>query len=326
MQACLTTGAHCIIDIHNFARWDGEIIGQGGPTNDQFASLWRQLAKKYASEQRVVFELMNEPHDLDIAAWAQTCQAAVTAIREAGAADQIILLPGSNFDSAATLADAAEGGGEQLLAVTNPDGSTNGLFLDVHKYLDEDNSGTHDECVTDNADAFGSVADFLRRRSRQGIVSETGASGSPSCVQSFCSQNGFINDNSDVLVGLVGWAAGSFDTSYLLSLTPRKEGDRLVDNTLTSQCLVGTWKNASNNPLPTMTTRVATGAATESATMIFTLTGTPGIPSQPTEPTDTDTGSLPGNTDSPNEAEKRKLNLSWWMMTGLGTVFLIGLY
>ncbi len=64
MQACLKTGAHCIIDIHNYARWNGNIIGQsGGPTNDDFSGLWKQLAKKYAAESKVVMGLMNEPHD-----------------------------------------------------------------------------------------------------------------------------------------------------------------------------------------------------------------------------------------------------------------------
>lgn len=64
MQACLKTGAHCILDIHNYARWDGKIIGQpGGPTNDQFADVWSQLATKYATEGKVVMGLMNEPHD-----------------------------------------------------------------------------------------------------------------------------------------------------------------------------------------------------------------------------------------------------------------------
>ena len=29
MQSCLKTGAYCMIDIHNFARWNGGIIGQG---------------------------------------------------------------------------------------------------------------------------------------------------------------------------------------------------------------------------------------------------------------------------------------------------------
>ena len=63
VQACLTTGSHCIIDIHNYARWNDGIIGQGGPTNDQFASVWSQLAKKYATESKVIMGIMNEPHD-----------------------------------------------------------------------------------------------------------------------------------------------------------------------------------------------------------------------------------------------------------------------
>jgi aryl-phospho-beta-D-glucosidase BglC (GH1 family) len=44
VQACLATGAKCIIDIHNYARFNDEIIGQGGPTNEVFADLWSQIA------------------------------------------------------------------------------------------------------------------------------------------------------------------------------------------------------------------------------------------------------------------------------------------
>lgn len=97
VQACLATGAHCMVDIHNFARWDGGVIGQGGPTDDQFVSLWAQLAAKYASEPRMVFELMNEPHDLDINVWAATCQKVVTAIRNAGATSQVGPPPSCNL-------------------------------------------------------------------------------------------------------------------------------------------------------------------------------------------------------------------------------------
>lgn len=89
VQACLATGASCIVDIHNYARWNGGIIGQGGPTNAQFTSLWTQLATKYKSQSKVIFGVMNEPHDLDVPTWATTVQAAVTAIRSAGATSQI---------------------------------------------------------------------------------------------------------------------------------------------------------------------------------------------------------------------------------------------
>lgn len=65
MKACLDTGSHCIIDIHNYARWNGQIIGQssGGPSNAEFAQLWQALATHYASNAGVIFGLMNEPHD-----------------------------------------------------------------------------------------------------------------------------------------------------------------------------------------------------------------------------------------------------------------------
>lgn len=181
MQACLATGAFCAIDIHNFARFNGRIIGQGGPTDAQFAALWTSLATRYASSTKVVFGLMNEPHDLDVPTWANSVQAAVTAIRNAGAASQMILLPGTNFASAGAF--VSSGSGQALIGVTNPDGATDGLILDVHKYLDVDNSGEHAECTTDNiADAFQLVADFLRRNNRVAMVSETGA-GSTSSVR-----------------------------------------------------------------------------------------------------------------------------------------------
>ena len=63
MQTCLGLGAHCILDIHNYARFNGAVIGQGGPSNDQFIALWTALAKKYSGNDRVWFGLMNEPHD-----------------------------------------------------------------------------------------------------------------------------------------------------------------------------------------------------------------------------------------------------------------------
>ena len=64
VQACLKTGAHCIIDIHNYARWNGQVIGaSGGPTTSDFSGLWGQLATKYKDQATVVMGLMNEPHD-----------------------------------------------------------------------------------------------------------------------------------------------------------------------------------------------------------------------------------------------------------------------
>ncbi|KAJ3935762.1 MAG: endoglucanase [Lentinula lateritia] len=237
VQTCLATGASCIIDIHNYARWNGLIIGQGGPTNDQFAAIWTSIATKYADEEKIIFGVMNEPHDIpDINLWAGSVQAAVTAIRNAGATKQLILLPGNNWTSAETF--VSNGSGPALLTVTNPDGSTTGLIFDVHKYLDFDNSGTNEECVTNNIDSsWAPLATWLRENGRQAFNTETGGGNVASCVQYMCQQIAYQAQNADVFLGYVGWAAGNFYPTYVLGEAPTQSGTTWTDTLLVSSCM-----------------------------------------------------------------------------------------
>ncbi|KAI1424106.1 glycoside hydrolase family 5 protein [Xylaria sp. FL1777] len=240
VKACLGTGATCIIDIHNYARWNGQIIGQGGPTNDQFANLWSQLATKYATEEKIFFGLMNEPHDVpDINAWAVSAQAAVTAIRQAEAdasgSAHTILIPGNDWTSAAAFPTNS---GPALLSVVNPDNTTTGLVFDVHKYSDSDNSGTHTDCTTDNiSTAFAPLADWLRTNNRQAINTEMGGGNTESCQKFVCDQIAYLNQNTDVYLGYVGWSAGSFDPqTYELSEVPTQNGNTWTDSSLVQAC------------------------------------------------------------------------------------------
>jgi endoglucanase len=256
VQDCLSTGAYCIVDIHNYARWNGAIIGQGGPTNAQFVSVWKQLAQKYASEPRIWFGIMNEPHDIPkISTWAATVQAVVTAIRQAGATSQFISLPGNNWQSAGAV--ISDGSAAALSTVKNPDGTTTNLIFDVHRYLDSDNSGTHTECVANNIDdSFAPLATWLRQNKRQAILTETGGGNTASCQQYLCQEiqylkqvllifcpdyeqvaNSVCSQNSDVYLGYVGWSAGSFDSSYELVETPTWNGNGWTDTSLVKACL-----------------------------------------------------------------------------------------
>jgi endoglucanase len=72
---------------------------------------------------QVAFGIMNEPHNLDINAWADTAQAAVTAIRNTGA-NNTILLPGTDFTS---LGAFQYNSGAAMSQVKNPSGNTEGL-------------------------------------------------------------------------------------------------------------------------------------------------------------------------------------------------------
>ncbi|KAI0371240.1 endoglucanase [Pilatotrama ljubarskyi] len=238
VQACLDAGASCIVDVHNYARFNGKIIGQGGPTNDQFAELWSSLAAKYANNDKIIFGVMNEPHDVpDINLWTESVQAAVTAIRKAGATSQLILLPGNNWTSAETF--VSNGSADALNKVTNPDGSKTNLIFDVHKYLDHDNSGTNAECTTNNIDnAWAPLAQWLRCNGRQAFNTETGGGNVASCETLMCQQVEFQKANSDVFLGYVGWAAGNFYDGYVLSEVPTQNADGTwTDQPLVAKCL-----------------------------------------------------------------------------------------
>ncbi|KAF8587686.1 glycoside hydrolase family 5 protein [Ramaria rubella] len=238
VQDCLATGAYCIIDIHNYARWNGEIIGQGGPTNAQFADVWSQLATYYKDEDRIVFGTMNEPHDIpDITIWAATVQAVVTAIRNAGATTQMILLPGNNWTSAQTY--VSDGSADALGAVTNPDGTIDNLIMEVHKYSDSDNSGTSSVCVTNNIDdAFAPLATYAREKGRLVLNTEFGGGPGSDCVTFIGQQLAYLNENNDVYLGWTAWAAGSFVAGYPLDLSPVETNGVWTDTPLAAQALV----------------------------------------------------------------------------------------
>ncbi|KIM99752.1 glycoside hydrolase family 5 protein [Oidiodendron maius Zn] len=239
VQACLSTGAYCVVDIHNYARWNNQIIGQSGGavTNNQFASVWYQIAAKYAGSSKVIFGVMNEPHDLDITTWATSVQWAVTSIRNAGATSQMVLLPGTSYTSVGGF--ISDGSASALSAVKNPDGSTTNLIFDVHQYLDSDGSGTSTQCTTNGVSNLSTLATWLRSNGRQAFLTETGGGSTSSCYTDLCAELDWMNYNADVYLGWIGWAAGSFATSYALSETPTYANGVWTDTGIVTNCVAG---------------------------------------------------------------------------------------
>ncbi|KAH0353106.1 endo-1,4-beta-glucanase precursor, partial [Aureobasidium melanogenum] len=246
MTYCLNSGAAlCILDLHNYARWNGQIVGtSGGPTNAQFASIWSQLGKKYASKPKVAFAIMNEPHDLqDINAWATTVQAAVTAIRQAGATQNMILLPGNDWTHAANFVD--NGSAAALNKITNLDGSKTNLVFDVHQYSDSDGSGTSSTCVSSSSNiaGFTKLANWLRSNGRQAILTEAGGSNDQSCLTAVCDVLNYLMTNSDVYLGWTGWSAGMFATDYVLSEVPTGSAGSYKDQAIVTKCIAGVFNS-----------------------------------------------------------------------------------
>ena len=81
------------IEPHNYGYGFGALIGSAQTPNSSLADLWGKLALHYTSNTDVIFGLMNEPHDQSASQWLSSANAAIAAIRSAGATQQI-LVPG----------------------------------------------------------------------------------------------------------------------------------------------------------------------------------------------------------------------------------------
>jgi endoglucanase len=224
ISSCLGLGSDvkCVIDVHNYARFQGKIIGQGGPSNEIFAKLWANIALRYREQPNVIFDLMNEPHDIDMPSWVITVQQAVTAIRDKVGNAHIILLPGTAWMSAAAYINGGES--TQLLQIKNPDNSTKNLVFNIHGYFDPGYAGLSPVCTSDQTGFWSALACWLRQNNRLAMITETGGGNNQACYDMISSNLNFLAQNSDVYLGFTAWSAGEFNCSVApYCLTPHQD-------------------------------------------------------------------------------------------------------
>lgn len=206
----------------------------------------------------------------------------------------MILLPGDGYTGASTLVSG--GSAAALAGVTNPDGSTTNLIFDVHQYLDSDGSGTTSSCVK-TSDVFGDLLKWLKDSKRQAMLTEIGGgSRDQSCIKNICDVLDFLNTNSDQFLGYLGWAAGSFDQSYVLGLTPNGN----TDAPLMDKCFAAKFGGGAGVSPATPVSSAAAGgvsssvvtAPAQSATLSLPAAGGVSAPAttSSTAPSQTSTG------------------------------------
>jgi len=210
--ATVTKGLYVLLDIHNYATYDGVVIGTSASISS-FADLWKQLAAHYASNSKVVFGLMNEPHNIDTVLWFSAAQAAITAIRGAGATN-LIVVPGNGYTGGHfyTTGGYDHSGipNSQALTQTPLVDSANNFILDIHQYLDSDYSGTA-TCVSPpvGTTALTAFTTWAAANGYKAILSEVGGDNTAACSAAVQNILNYINANTNVWVGWTWWVAGS---------------------------------------------------------------------------------------------------------------------
>jgi endoglucanase len=221
-------GVRVILNPHNFARYRGQAVGSTEISAAHFADFWGRLAKQFAGNPLVIFDLVNEPHDLSTEQWRDAANAAIAAIRYAGARN-LILVPGNGWTGAAWWTDERRYGTSNARVMTGIVDSGNNYAFDVHLYLDSDASGTNPKCVSGSigVERLLKLTEWLRTNGKRTFVGEIGGSDSDVCLNAIRNLLDHISGNNDVFLGWAWWSVGPWwPKDYFLSLEPLNGQDR----------------------------------------------------------------------------------------------------
>lgn len=225
-------GAKVILDPHNYARYRDDPIGSAAVPHSAFADFWSRLAERYEDDPRVIFGLMNEPHGMPTQQWLDAANAAIAAIRQAGASN-LILVPGNCYSGAHSWASACGGSSNAstMQGVVDPIGH---FAFEVHQYLDADSSGTSAQIVheTIGSQRLVGFTDWLRDHGHQALLGEFGVAAqaigdAPSQIgdEAIHDVLGFLDSNADVWLGWSWWAGGPWwPSDYMFQLDPQNLG------------------------------------------------------------------------------------------------------
>lgn len=222
-------GIKVVLDVHNYGYGYGSLIGSAQTPNSSFADFWGKLAGHFADNPDVIFGLMNEPHDQSAAEWLGSANAAIAAIREAGATQQI-LVPGSYWTGAWTWTSSDN---DEVIGTGVQDPLNNYVF-EVHQYLDVDGSGTHANVVSAEAgvERLQDVTAWAQATGNKVFLGEFGVADDPTSLAALDLMLDYIHDNSSVWEGATYWAGGPWWGDYMFTIEPNNGVDRPQMNVL----------------------------------------------------------------------------------------------
>ena len=215
-----------VLDPHNYARYYGQVVGGPKVSFADFADFWRRLSLEFADDPYVWFGLVNEPHGLPTQQWFDAAQAAITAIRAAGAKN-LILVPGNAWSGAhGWTADWY--GGSNAKAVVGLKDPLDHWALEVHQYLDKDSSGTKPEVVsaTVGSERLKSFVAWCRQNHWRAFLGEFAVATNAPAEAALKDMLQSMERDRDVWLGWTWWAAGSRWGNYMFTLEPKNDQDR----------------------------------------------------------------------------------------------------
>lgn len=215
-------GAWVVLDMHDYGYiFTKGMVGRDPGAVEEFAAAWRLIADRVKQEPNVIFGLMNEPNKQTAAEWLSGANAAIAAIRGAGAI-QPILVPGSYWDGAHSWMSSDNG--KVMLGVVDP---ADNYVFEVHQYLDGNSSGTHREVVAGAGSMrLAAFTNWARKNQKRAVLGEFGWADNPAAHKEGDALVAYMAANKDVWLGWTYWAGGPWWGEYMFSIEPNNGIDR----------------------------------------------------------------------------------------------------
>ncbi|AHL76500.1 cellulase [Stutzerimonas stutzeri] len=205
-----------ILDMHNYYRYYGKMIGSNHVPVSAFADAWRRIAQQVANHPAIYgYGLMNEPHTTN-GKWPAAALAAAKSIRSIDSQHWVIIA-GDRWSS------AFHWPSYNTRLVSDPwmRDAKNNLMFEAHLYFDKDYSGYYSNRNEVYDPMIGVVrakpfVEWLSKYRLRGFIGEHGAPDfSPSAVAATDNLLRYLGQHC---IPSTYWAAGPWWNDYALSL------------------------------------------------------------------------------------------------------------
>ena len=205
-----------ILDLHNYYRYYGKLIGSNEVPISSFSAVWKQIAQQVVNHPAVEgYGLMNEPYSTN-GLWPQAALAAAQAIRTVDA-KRWIYVAGDRWSSAFHWPHY----NAQLISNPWMRDPKNNLVFEAHMYIDKDFSGNYFD-QNEKFDPMIGVnrvkpfVDWLKQNKLRGYIGEHGVPDfSPSAMVATDNLMTYLRQNC---IPSTYWAAGPWWGEYSMSL------------------------------------------------------------------------------------------------------------
>jgi endoglucanase len=174
-------GMYCVLDMQNYHRYRGQLLGTSAVPIYTIHNVWYRLAGQFLNNPRVLYAVMNQPYDVPAKDVLQGVQFAINGIRNVGATvrpflhtqlrilcaltharlvcmlQQPILVDGSDYSAVSTWV----GTNSQWMGPSNLTGGGE-IYYEMHQFFGDKGAQTVCNPSTNIASLFGSTTAWAR--------------------------------------------------------------------------------------------------------------------------------------------------------------------